>query len=125
MVTECSNTNYQMITKESYKDLKEYWDYQRKIAYNKEMVFMMADSFEGRVYNDFGMVSLNDMKDLLWTRVRPEDYEEPRKGWVPEDPKLRFEWEGPAYMPKVFDLSGTRSGRPVVLRAKKKNDESI
>ena len=114
-----------MITKESYKDLKEYWDYQRKIAYNKEMVFMMADSFEGRVYNDFGMVSLNDMKDLLWTRVRPEDYEEPRKGWVPEDPKLRFEWEGPAYMPKILDLSGTRSGRPVVLRAKKKNDESI
>ena len=45
-----------MITKESYKDLKEYWDYQRKIAYNKEMVFMMADNFEGRVYNDFGMV---------------------------------------------------------------------
>ena len=125
MVTECSNTNYQMITKESYKDLKEYWDYQRKIAYNKEMVFMMADSFEGRVYNDFGMVSLDDMKDLLWTRVRPEDYEEPRKGWVPEDPKLRFEWEGPAYMPKIFDLSGVRSGRPVVLRAKKKNDKSI
>ena len=125
MVTECSNTNYQMITKESYKDLKEYWDYQRKIAYNKEMVFMMADSFEGRVYNDFGMVNLDDMKDLLWTRVRPEDYEEPRKGWVPEDPKLRFEWEGPAYMPKILDLSGTRSGRPVVLRAKKKNNENI
>ena len=125
MVTECSNTNYQMITKESYKDLKEYWDYQRKIAYNKEMVFMMADNFEGRVYNDFGMVSLDDMKDLLWTRVRPEDYEEPRKGWVPEDPKLRFEWEGSAYMPKILDLSGTRSGRPVVLRAKKKNNENI
>ena len=125
MVTECSNTNYQMITKKSYEDLKEYWDYQRKIAYNKEMVFMMADSFDGRVYNDFGMVSLDDMKDLLWTRVRPEDYEEPRKGWVPEDPKLRFEWEGPAYMPKILDLSRTRSGRPVVLRAKKKNDKSI
>ena len=125
MVTKCSNTNYQMITKQSYKDLKEYWDYQRKIAYNKEMVFMMADNFEGRVYNDFGMVSLDDMKDLLWTRVRPEDYEEPRKGWVPEDPKLRFEWEGPAHMPKIFDLSGVRSGRPVILRAKKKNDKSI
>jgi len=125
MVTECSNTNYQMITKESYKDLKEYWDYQRKIAYNKEMVFMMADNFEGRVYNDFGMVGIDEMKDLLWTRVRPEDYEEPRKGWVPEDPKLRFEWEGPAFMPKIFDLSGPRSGRPVVLRAKRKNDKSI
>ena len=125
MVTKCSNTNYQMITKQSYKDLKEYWDYQRKIAYNKEMVFMMADNFEGRVYNDFGMVGIDEMKDLLWTRVKPEDYEEPRKGWVPEDPKLRFEWEGPAHMPKIFDFTGLRSGRPVVLRAKKKNDKSI
>ena len=125
MVTECSNTNYQMITKESYKDLKEYWDYQRKIAYNKEMVFMMADNFEGRVYNDFGMVSIDEMKHLLWLRVKPEDYEEPRKGWVPEDPKLRFEWEGPAHMPKIFDFTGLKSGRPVVLRAKKKNDKSI
>ena len=114
-----------MITKKSYEDLKEYWDYQRKIAYNKEMVFMMADSFEGRVYNDFGMVNIDEFKERLWHRVPTEEYEEPRKGWVPEDPKLRFEWEGPAYMPKIFDLSGVRSGRPVVLRAKKKNDKSI
>ena len=28
------------ITKQSYNDLKEYWDYQRKIEYNKEMVFL-------------------------------------------------------------------------------------
>ena len=115
-----------MITKKSYEDLKEYWDYQRKIAYNKEMVFMMANSFEGRVYNDFGMVNLDDMKDLLWTRVRPEDYEEPRKGWVPEDPKLRFEWEGPAFMPKfkTYEDDMLKRGRPVILRAKK-NDKSI
>ena len=121
MVTKCSNTNYQMITKKSYEDLKEYWDYQRKIAYNKEMVFMMANSFEGRVYNDFGMVNLDDMKDLLWTRVKPEDYEEPRKGWVPEDPKLRFEWEGPAFMPKfkTYEDDMLKRGRPVILRAKR------
>ena len=121
MVTECSNTNYQMITKESYKDLKEYWDYQRKIAYNKEMVFMMADNFEGRVYNDFGMVSIDEMKDLLWLRVKPEDYEEPRKGWVPEDPKYRFEWEGPAHMPKfkTYEDDMPKRGRPVILRAKR------
>ena len=28
-------------------------------------------------------------------------------------------------MPKIFDFTGLRSGRPVVLRAKKKNDKSI
>src|SRR5210317_900339 len=100
MVTECTNTNNQMITKKDYEDLKEYWDYQRKVEYNKEVVYNMADKFEGRVYNDFGMVNLDEMKDLLWTRVKAEDYEEPRKGWVPEEPSLRFEWEGEAYMPK-------------------------
>ena len=91
------------ISKQSYKDLKEYWDYQRKIEYNKEMVYFMADKFEGRVYNEFGMVNIKEMKDLLWARVRVEDYEKPKKGWVPEDPNLRFEWEGEAYMPN-FDI---------------------
>ena len=52
-----------MITNKSYKDLKEYWDFQRKKEYNREMVFGMADQFEGRVYNDFGMVNLQDMKE--------------------------------------------------------------
>ena len=125
MVAECQNRNNQMITKEDYENLKEYYDYQRKVAYNKEIVFNMAEKFEGRVYNDFGMVNIDEMKDLLWTRVKPEDYEEPRKGWVPEDSKLRFEWEGQANMPRLdFELPKTRSGRPVVLRAKK-NDKSI
>ena len=33
------------ITKQKYNDLKEYWDYQRKVQYNKEIVFNMADTF--------------------------------------------------------------------------------
>jgi len=45
------------IPKTKYEDLKEYYDYQRKIAYNKELIFHMADRFQNRVYNDFGMVS--------------------------------------------------------------------
>ena len=61
------------ISKQSYNKLKEYWDYQRKVEYNREMVFGMADQFEGRVYNDFGMVNLQDMKELLWQRVKAED----------------------------------------------------
>jgi hypothetical protein len=54
------------ITKESYKDLKEYWDYQRKIQYNKEIVMNMADEFEGRVYNEFGMVDIKEMKEICY-----------------------------------------------------------
>jgi hypothetical protein len=105
------------ITKESYKDLKEYWDYQRKVQYNKEVVHNMADTFEGRVYNEYGTVDLKEMKDLLWTRVKPNDYEEPRKGWVPEEPSLRFEDEGPAHMPQ-YGYEKPKKGKPVVLKAK-------
>ena len=81
------------ITKESYKDLKEYWDYQRKVQYNRETVFRMAEQFENRVYSDLGSVDLNTIKDQLWVRVKTDDYEDPPKNWVPEDPTLRFEWE--------------------------------
>ena len=112
-----------MITKKDYENLKEYWDYQRKVQYNKEIVHRMADQFENRVYNDFGPVNLDEMKDLLWTRVKSEDYEEPRKGWVPEDPSLRFDWEGSANMPKL-EIEGPK-GRPVVLRAKSEWNEAF
>ena len=84
------------IPKTKYEELKEYWDYQRKIAYNKEVIYHMADRFQNRVYNDFGAVSIEKLKEILWTRVQPEDYEEPRKGYVPEDPNLRIEGESKA-----------------------------
>ena len=66
------------ISKQSYNELKEYWDYQRKVEYNKEMVYFMAEKFKGRVYNDFGMVHIDEMKNLLWLRVDPKDYEDPK-----------------------------------------------
>jgi hypothetical protein len=87
------------ITKKSYIDLKEYWDYQRKIEYNKEIVHYLADKFKGRVYNDFGMVSIDEMKKVLWERVKSDDFEEPKKGYVPKDPKLRIEGEGEPHLP--------------------------
>jgi hypothetical protein len=90
------------IPKAKYEELKEYYDYQRKIAYNKEVIYHMADRFQNRVYNDFGAVSIEKLKEILWTRVQPEDYEEPKKGYVPEDPKLRIEGEGEAFLPEIM-----------------------
>ena len=90
------------ISKQSYKLYKEYWDYQRKVEYNREVVHHMAERFEGRVYNDFGMLHINEMKELLWTRVNHKDYEEPKQGYVPADPKYRFEWEGGANLPRLL-----------------------
>ena len=90
------------ISKQSYKELKEYWDFQRKVEYNREMVHYMAEKFKGRVYNDMGMVHIDEMKTLLWLRVDSKDYEEPRKGYVPAAPKYRFEWEGEANLPTLL-----------------------
>lgn len=94
------------ITEKSYKELKEYWDYQRKVQYNKEMVYRMADQFQHRVYNDFGPVPPEEVKEQLWARVHADDYEEPHKGWIPEDKQLRFEWEGDPKAIKTSDLKG-------------------
>ena len=49
------------ITKTDYIDKKEYWDFQRKIEYNREVIYFMADKFKHRVYNDFGMILLDEI----------------------------------------------------------------
>lgn len=84
---------YKMISKKDYEDKKEYWDFQRKVEYNKEKVYEMAERFEGRVHSEMGPVSLAQLKETLWTKVRTEDYEEPHKGWIPQNENYKFEWE--------------------------------
>tara|TARA_Y100000389_G_scaffold194455_1_gene224452 strand:- start:89 stop:406 length:318 start_codon:yes stop_codon:yes gene_type:complete len=96
-----------MIKEADYKDLKPYWDYQRKVAYNKEQVFQMVGNFEGRVFNSEGAVSLDEFRRNLWNKIPAEEYEDPPKDWVPEDENLRLENE--VYKP----------GRKVILKAKR------
>ena len=54
------------IQEKEYKELKEYWDFQRKKEYNKEKVYNMADKFEGRIFGEFGPVSTSDMKETIF-----------------------------------------------------------
>ena len=106
------------ITKESYQDLKEYWDFQRKIQYNKEKIRAVAEQFENRVHSEFGAMNLNDLYEMLWGKCTEADYDEPNPTWIPEDEKLRLWWEGE---PKPHHLAISppmKKGRPVVLRAK-------
>ena len=87
--------SHMAISKKSYEELKEYWDYQRKIEYNKEMVHFMAEKFKGRVYNDFGMVHIDEMKDLLWTRIDLKiNMKNQKKVMYQQIQRYRFEWEG-------------------------------
>ena len=78
------------ISEKSYNELKEYWDFQRKKEYKKEKIFEMAERFQGRIFSDFGPVSIEDMKQTLWTKIPMEEYEEPPNGWVPQDPNYRL-----------------------------------
>ena len=99
------------ITQADYNNLKEYWDYQRKIEYNKEQIYMMAERFEGRAYNDFGPVHIDEVKELLWNKIKPDEFEEPPKGWIPKNEKYRL-WN------EIGQLSVSPTARKVVLRAK-------
>jgi hypothetical protein len=106
------------IQPKEYNDLKEYWDYQRKIQYNKEQIFAMANRFEGRTYSDLGPVHIDQVKTMLWDKIQPEEYEEPPEDWVPQDPKFRL-WN-------EEQLDATKlspKARKVVLRAKQRIDE--
>jgi|TARA_B100001964_G_scaffold236464_1_gene298220 hypothetical protein len=102
------------IKPEEYKDLKEYWDFQRKIEYNKEKLRLMTKEMTGKVYNQFGMLDENELFDSLWCKLPQEAYENPHPSWVPENETYRLwneEWPSKYQLPKP-------KGRPVVLRAK-------
>ena len=111
------------ITKQSYTDLKEYWDFQRKIAYNKERLRDMTKEMTGRVYNQFGMIEEQELFDSLWCKLPQEAYENPPATYIPENETYRFEWEGEPNKLKQLPLH--KKGRPVVLRARKKIDEIL
>ena len=68
-------------------------------------------------YNDFGPVHIDEVKQMLWDKLTPEEYEEPPQDWVPEDPKYRLWNEDHIVIPKISPRA-----RKVVLRAKSKVD---
>ena len=105
-----------MITKESYGNLKEYWDYQRLLEYNKELLRHRLSQMQGNVFTQFGALNTTDMFDDIWINIESKDLEEPYKGWIPQNEDYRFEWEGePDRNAKIPE----RKGRPVILRAKR------
>ena len=82
-----------MISKQSYKDLKEYWDYQRLLEYNREKIKNKLERVEGRVFSQFGPVKTDDLFNDMLINVESSDLETPPVGWIPKNKDLRFEWE--------------------------------
>jgi len=82
----------------------------------------MSKVMHGKVYNQMGMMSEQELFDSIWTKLPQEAYETPAPTWIPENEDYRFEWEGePKEQVKAIEY--TKPGRKVVLRARNKLDE--
>jgi hypothetical protein len=112
--------NMPLISKLEYDNLKEYWDYQRKIQYNRERVQQIAEQYDGRIaMPEFGMLGEKEIFDIMWNKVKSSDYDDPPKDWIPNDDSLRFEWEPDPKLPKQLPSGGKK----VVVKAKDKWDD--
>lgn len=81
------------ITEESYKDLKEYWDFQRTREYNWEKLCEVCANVESNFAFTNGK-SGDELRDTLWNKIDQSEFEKPPKGWVPQDKKYRLWNEG-------------------------------
>jgi len=72
------------VSKEEYKKLKEYFDFQRKVEYNKEKLRKAVEV----------MLEQPDLLfDDIWSKMKEEEMIEAPKDWVPQDDKLKIEGE--------------------------------
>ena len=63
------------VSKEEYKKLKEYFDFQRKVEYNKEKLRKAVE-----VMLDEPEILFND----IWGKMKEEEMVDAPKGWVPQ-----------------------------------------
>ena len=72
------------IPKKKYKELKAYYDFQRKVSYNKEKLRAAVEV----------MLEQPDLLfDDIWSKMKEEEMIEAPKDWVPQDDKLKIEGE--------------------------------
>ena len=84
-----------MISKEDYMAQKPYWDYQRKVEYNREKVLkgcLNIIKHFGETEDGF-QLEQGELFERLWNEITPADYDEPDADWVPAKSELRIEGE--------------------------------
>ena len=79
-----------MISQKDYENLKEMYDYKRKIEYNKEKTKKRIDE----MYKEFNILggTKEEMFDHFWSNVNYNNtqFDDPPADWVPENQKLRL-----------------------------------
>lgn len=81
------------VSEKDYNHLKEYWDYQRKVEYNREKVYYMAERISQNTITEFGKLPVEDIQSILWSKIEPAMYDDPPKGYIPENPDYRLWYE--------------------------------
>lgn len=104
------------IAEKKYKELKPYWDFQRKLEYNRELLKKQVVNVQTKYNFHHPEMSPDDMFTLLWDKITQNDLETPPKTWVPENDEFKL-WNELKQLPKS-------TGRPVVLRARQSNEDS-
>jgi len=81
-----------MITEKDYLNLKEMWDYQRMLEYNKELLRTRIKSILNEVM--FTDATEEDMFDTFWSKMKDceNKLERPPRTWIPKNEKLR-KWD--------------------------------
>ena len=80
-----------VISKEEYKNLKEYYDFQRKKQYNREQLMYVC----GHIMNiEQDEADNNQFFDEMWSQFEEKDYQDPPTQWIPRELKWRKEGEG-------------------------------
>ena len=70
------------ISQKDYNDLKRVLRLSKKNRIQQRTNLYDGKRFEGRTYNDFGPVHIDEVKSLLWNKIKPEEYEEPPEDWI-------------------------------------------
>ena len=66
------------INKDEYNNKKEYYDYQRKVEYNREQIEKATERFNGRVFNQHVQYTYRFIRKLMG-QDRPSEYEDPQR----------------------------------------------
>ena len=78
------------IAEEKYKELKPYWDFQRKLEYNRELLRKQIVNVQTKYNFNHPEMSPDDMFTLLWDKITQKDLETPPKTWVPENDEFKL-----------------------------------
>jgi len=74
------------ISEKEYFELQEYWDYQRKVEYNRELTL-------SKVKQLWAEHEVDEIFPVVWNKVSTDVYMDPPTNYVPEDENLRLEGE--------------------------------